>query len=108
MTLKLVSGFCLGLSLGGCMKHPQQSEAAMNVKVLVKSEPVSGCKELGDVTTGNDWMGNVEDVKTYLRNAAAERGANVLTVDVIEKEKTGGSTALYKGSGRAFLCQGEH
>lgn len=88
------------LFVGACVMTPQLSPAAANVKLIVKAEPSIGCKEVGAVTTGNNWFRENEHVNIQLRNLGAEKGANVVTLDVIEKEGN-----LYKGSGRAFSCQ---
>lgn len=85
----------------GCVKQPILTEEATNVRLLTKAEPVSDqCREIGNVSTRNDWLREVGDVNTYLRNEAAALGANIVVVDVIEKKEN-----LYKGSGRAFLCE---
>ena len=83
----------------GCVQTPVLSPAATNVRLVIKAEPDTACKELGDITTGNDWFRNEGDVKIVLRNKAAESGANVATLDVLKLEKN-----LVAGSGRAFKC----
>lgn len=97
---RMVFAAIVALSIFGCVKKPILSEGAINVRLLTKAEPIfEGCKEIGNVSTGNDWLREVGDVNTYLRNEAAQVGANVVVVDVMEKENN-----LYKGSGRAFNC----
>ncbi len=86
-------------SLVGCVQTPVLSPAAADVRLLVKAEPGATCKELGDVSTDNDWLRNEGDVKIRLRNKAAEMGANVATLDVLKS-----SGNLVGGSGRAFKC----
>lgn len=81
---------------------PQLTATGSSVKLLVKAEPSAGCKEIGAVTTGNNWFRENEHVNIQLRNLGAEKGANVVTLDVIEKDT---QSNLYKGSGRAFSCQ---
>lgn len=97
---RMILAAVVALSVVGCVKKPILSEGAINVRLLTKAEPVSSsCRELGNVSTGNDWLREVGDVNTYLRNEAAKVGANKVVVDVMEKESN-----LYKGSGRAFNC----
>jgi hypothetical protein len=69
------------------------------VKIIVKAEPDKACKELGDVDTGNDWLKNESLVKIMLRNQGGEKGANVVTLDVLKSDGN-----LVGGSGRAFKC----
>lgn len=83
----------------GCVQTPVLSPAANDVRLIIKAEPEKACKELGDVTTGNDWFRNEGDVKIVLRNKAAESGANVATLDVLKSDRN-----LVGGSGRAFKC----
>jgi hypothetical protein len=92
-------GLTLLVALCACVKHPVLSPAAENVRMLVKAEPESSCKELGSTTTGNDWFKTEEEVKIRLRNLAAEMSANVATLDVLKQDGS-----LWGGSGRAFRC----
>jgi hypothetical protein len=89
------------LSVGsfGCVTVPVLTQQGTEVRLLVKAEPDGQCNELGDVSTGNDWLRDEGAVKIMLRNKAAELGANVGTLDVL---KTSGN--LFGGSGRAFKC----
>ena len=87
------------LVLAACVKTPVLTPAAIDVRMLIKSEPDSTCKELGDTNTGNDWFRDEAAVKVTLRNQAAELGANVATLDVLKQ-----SGSLLGGSGRAFKC----
>ena len=89
---------CIGV-LAGCVQKPVLSPAAADVRIIIKAEPETACKELGDVSNDNDWLHTEGDVKTLLRNKAAALGANVVTLDVL---KTSGN--LVGGSGRAFKC----
>jgi hypothetical protein len=93
-------GLIAAVALGGCMKVPVLSPSAEGVRVVVKAEPDAACKELGDVTTGNDWYKDESAVKIALRNQVAEKGGNLLALDVL-KFPNGN---LAGGSGRAFRC----
>lgn len=83
----------------GCVQTPALSPSAEGVRLLVKAEPESTCRELGDVSTGNDRFMDEGHVKITLRNKAADKGANVATLDVLKQ-----SGNLLGGSGRAFKC----
>ncbi len=87
------------LSLAACVQHPVLSPAAKDVRLLVKAEPDTSCKELGDINTGNDWFKSEEEVKIRLRNRAGDMRANVATLDVLKSDGD-----LVAGSGRAFQC----
>ena len=102
LLLKSMALLSICAGLFGCVKTPQLSSNAQMVKLIMKAEPNSGCEEIGDVSTGNDWYRSATDVKVDLRNKAAGIGANVVSLDIVEKEDQ-----LYGGSGRAFKCSVE-
>ncbi len=85
--------------LAACAMTPTLAAGA-GVRLLVKSEPGTDCRELGDVSTGNDWYRDESHVKIVLRNQAAEMGGNVATLDVLKNDGK-----LIGGSGRAFACE---
>lgn len=101
-TTPMRTAILLGLVvLTGCFftKKPELTAPAQEVRLLLKAEPGPECKEIGDISTGNDWYIKETDVKIVLRNRAAELGANFATWDMIKK-----NGRLLAGSGRAFTC----
>jgi hypothetical protein len=94
----LIAGCALFASCAGL------SESAQNVKYVTKSEAPTGCKEIGEVSTGSLMpMFDMTSVKNSLRNKTAEMGGNYLVVDEIKNVSgSNGSSNGYAGSGRAY------
>jgi hypothetical protein len=95
------------LLISGCASL---TEAGKNVQIVTKQEAPSNCKLIGDVAIGEVYDGSTSIVDTMtarsigqlkikMRNQAAQKGANYLVIDTIER-KDG-----YAGTGRAYLCK---
>jgi hypothetical protein len=107
---RIVSFICLLLLLLviGCASL---TEGGKNVQIVTKQEAPQNCKLIGDIAIGEVYDGStsiadtmvamsIGQLKVKMRNQAAEKGANFLVIDTIERKSDG-----YAGTGRAYLCK---
>jgi hypothetical protein len=103
--MKYAVAAVLAVALSGCVTTRLSSEA-QTVFTVVNPEQVKGCQSLGIVKASDRMNGGFigqgaaeENAERRLRNAAAERGANVI---LMTRESTGffGSSQ----QGEAYRC----
>ena len=68
----------------------------LNIKVM-KNDPPTTCRTVGDVQADGDDM---NEAKAYLREEAAEKGANYIRLDAVDLSRGNAIVA-----GTAFNCQ---
>ncbi len=84
--------------LAGCVTPRPLTDAEKTIRILRRSDPEKGCKELGKIhAPGNYGLSTQQYLENELRRATSALGGNVAAVDRVDPET--GTT-----EGTAYLC----